>query len=106
MKEIYVSPSTECLNVETTEMLAMSEIKADKDDYADNTKDALIKGRRGSWGNLWNSRPVAFHSITTRVTSSPGVVSASRGKYTGISFCRGMMRSSSWRHSSGRRHRP
>lgn len=53
MKEIYVSPSTECLNVETTEMLAMSEIKADKDDYADNTKDALIKGRRGSWGNLW-----------------------------------------------------
>ena len=50
MKDMYMRPSTEVVEVETEEMLALS---ASDDKIADPNEEVLTNRRRGTWGNLW-----------------------------------------------------
>ncbi|MBE6291584.1 MAG: hypothetical protein E7091_04095 [Bacteroidales bacterium] len=49
MKLAYVRPSAELIEIEVDSMLAIS-IKVEGDEEPD---EELSRGRRGSWGNLW-----------------------------------------------------
>jgi len=49
MKELYIQPLIEVVEVETEEMLALSV----SDEQASSNEDVLMHKRRGTWGNLW-----------------------------------------------------
>ena len=49
MKELYIQPQTEVVEVETAELLALSV----SDEQASSEEDVLAGKRRGTWGNLW-----------------------------------------------------
>lgn len=51
MKELYIQPRTEVVEVETEGMLALSV----SDEQASSSEDVLTNGRRGSWGDLWDN---------------------------------------------------
>ena len=52
-KKAYITPAMEVMNVETVEMIATS--MAISDDEVNTETDQLGTGRRGRWGNLWDS---------------------------------------------------
>lgn len=49
MKELYIQPHTEVVEVETERMLALSV----SDEQASSREDVLTNRRRGTWGDLW-----------------------------------------------------
>ena len=49
MKELYIQPHTEVVEVETEKMLALSL----SDEQASSNEDVLTNRRRGTWGDLW-----------------------------------------------------
>lgn len=49
MKELYIQPRTEVVEVETEEMLALSV----SEEQASSAEDVLAGKRRGTWGDLW-----------------------------------------------------
>lgn len=55
-KNAYIAPAMEEMNIETVEMMAMSNgddsVMISDDITEDDAK--MGRGRRGSWGNLWN----------------------------------------------------
>ncbi len=53
-KEQYIHPQAVVVECECNAMLAASELKY-TDESADKNLEVLSNGRRGSWGNLWNS---------------------------------------------------
>ncbi|MBQ2969583.1 MAG: hypothetical protein IJE15_04245 [Bacteroidaceae bacterium] len=54
-KKVYITPAMEEMNIETVEMLAMSENEVLVSDKV-TTDDAYMgRGRRSSWGDLWGS---------------------------------------------------
>ena len=52
MKQTYVAPETTVLDVEVSEMLAVSSVGY-TDEKASNDHEALSNGRRSGWGDLW-----------------------------------------------------
>ncbi len=54
MKKAYVSPFAEEVNIEATQMLAVSLGKSDEEVDTNNPGTQLSDDRRGEWGNLWN----------------------------------------------------
>ena len=52
MKQTYVAPETTVLDVEVSEMLAVSSVGY-TDEKASNDHEALSNGRRRGWGDLW-----------------------------------------------------
>lgn len=54
MKNTYLKPETEVIDIQAGQMLASSVVgNSLYDDDADAEKEVLSTGRRGSWGNLW-----------------------------------------------------
>ena len=53
MKKTYIAPEVEVMNIETVEMIASS--MGMHEDEFDTTQGQLAGGRRGRWGNLWES---------------------------------------------------
>jgi len=51
-KKAYIAPEMEVMNVETEAMIAMS-VVVDEEGQDNVTTDS--RGRRGSWGNLWEN---------------------------------------------------
>lgn len=51
-KKAYIAPEMEVMNVETETMIAMS-VVVDEEGQDDVTGNS--RGRRGSWGNLWEN---------------------------------------------------
>ena len=51
-KKTYIAPEMEVMNVETETMIAMSFV-VDEEGQDNVTTDS--RGRRGSWGNLWEN---------------------------------------------------
>lgn len=51
-KKAYIAPEMEVMNVETETMIAMS-VVVDEESQDNVTTDS--RGRRGSWGNLWEN---------------------------------------------------
>ena len=51
MKQTYIVPTMEELNIETVEMMAGS---LGTSDETINSSDALSTGRRGTWGDRWS----------------------------------------------------
>ena len=55
-KKAYITPSMEEMNIETVEMIAMSNgddsVMISDDITEDDAK--MGRGRRGAWGNLWS----------------------------------------------------
>lgn len=49
MKELYIQPHTEVVEVETEKMLALSL----SDEQASSSEDVLTNKRRGTWGDRW-----------------------------------------------------
>ena len=54
MKKAYVSPFAEEVNIEATQMLAVSLGKSDEEVDTNKPGTQLSDDRRGEWGNLWN----------------------------------------------------
>ena len=52
MKQEYITPETNVVEIEVAEILAVSSIDY-TDKKADDEYDALSNNRRGLWGNLW-----------------------------------------------------
>ena len=52
MKKKYIAPVMDIVEIEATEMLAVSSVGY-TDKEASNDYEALTNGSRGSWGNLW-----------------------------------------------------
>lgn len=50
MKELYIQPRVEVVEVEAEEMLALSV----NEEQASSEEDVLAGKRRGTWGNLWS----------------------------------------------------
>lgn len=51
MKKEYIKPEMELTLIEAEEMIASSLVKGGQ--YEEGDGDPLSRGRRGSWGNLW-----------------------------------------------------
>ncbi len=51
MKDLYIQPHTEVVEVETEKMLALSL----SDEQASSNEDVLTNKRRGTWGDLWSN---------------------------------------------------
>lgn len=53
-KKAYITPEMEIMNIETVEMMAASvQLFEDTVDTSESGTQ-LGRGRRGSWGNLWD----------------------------------------------------
>lgn len=50
-KMTYIKPTTEVVNIETVEMLAMSFFEEEVDTEQDQL--VIVYKRRGKWGDLW-----------------------------------------------------
>ncbi|MBR6602326.1 MAG: hypothetical protein IKK87_10900 [Bacteroidaceae bacterium] len=57
-KKVYITPSMEEMNIETVEMMAMSNgddsVMISDDITEDDAK--MGRGHRGTWGDLWSGR--------------------------------------------------
>lgn len=52
MKEEYVKPTMDIMEIESTSMLASSGLDIDRGSQGDFTED-FAPEKRGTWGNLW-----------------------------------------------------
>ena len=52
MKKKYIAPEMNVVEVEASDMLAVSSVDY-TDKEANNNYEALTNDRRGSWGDLW-----------------------------------------------------
>ena len=50
MRHPYIKPTTEEIEITVETMLAMS---TDRIPVGDGTKPPAVRGRRGTWGDLW-----------------------------------------------------
>ena len=53
MKQNYIAPEINVIDIEVIEMLAVSSVEY-TDDKVSNDYEALSNKRRGAWGNLWD----------------------------------------------------
>lgn len=52
-KKAYITPEMEVMNVETETMIAMSDGVVGVNEDGADVVDTDSRGRRGTWGNLW-----------------------------------------------------
>ena len=54
-KKTYITPEMEVMNVEVEEMIATSAVSLGIDEEGADNVITDSRGRRGSWGNLWEN---------------------------------------------------